>query len=230
MTYADSAMFEKFNKETRKEISKRLHTNRYAATSSAAQMAVLPNTKWAKVQNILYKDLYEEFGRPWSTDFQYRKCHHLVECAKMVEKIANEGVESVDIGNATKKKVARCIVGFEKPVVGLSSKVIFDRIGKYRDAFGDDGVRKVEFKTKDNEYLECFDFGMKHWGERDAYVKKATEGIVDFLSEKSLTHTITKMVNAKGWRNKVIIYLGEPQDHQTNIDADVIEGLLGMTA
>lgn len=230
MTYADSAMFEKFNNETLKEISKKLNTNRYDATYSAAQMAVLPSTKWAKVQNILYKGLYEEFGCPWSTDFQYSKCHDLVKCAKMVEKIANEGVESVDIGNATKKKVTRCIVGFEKPVVGLSSKVIFDRIGKYRDAFGDDGVREVEFKTKDNGYLKCFDFGMKYWGERDAYVKKATEGIVDFLSEKSLTHTITKMVNAQGLRNKVIIYLGESQDHQTNIDADVIEGLLGMAA
>ena len=48
------------------------------------------------------------------------------------------------------------------------------------------------------------------------------EDFISYIAEKSLSHTIHYIGK---WNNEVRIVLSEPKDHQTNIDADVIEHL-----
>lgn len=48
------------------------------------------------------------------------------------------------------------------------------------------------------------------------------EEFISYIAEKSLSHTIHYIGK---WDDELRILLSEPKDHQTNIDADVIEHL-----
>lgn len=48
------------------------------------------------------------------------------------------------------------------------------------------------------------------------------EEFISYIAEKSLSHTIHYIGK---WNDELRIILSEPKDHQTNIDADVIEHL-----
>lgn len=48
------------------------------------------------------------------------------------------------------------------------------------------------------------------------------EEFISYIAEKSLSHTIHYIGK---WNDELRIVLSEPKDHQTNIDADVIEHL-----
>ena len=48
------------------------------------------------------------------------------------------------------------------------------------------------------------------------------EEFISYIAEKSLSHTIHYIVKGD---DELRILLSEPKDHQTNIDADVIEHL-----
>lgn len=60
-------------------------------------------------------------------------------------------------------------------------------------------------------------------------LEKSIERLTVFLSEKSLTHNLSSISGVNGWGrapSRVEIRLVESKDHQTNIDADMIEAIV----
>ena len=60
-------------------------------------------------------------------------------------------------------------------------------------------------------------------------LEKSIERLTVFLSEKSLTHNLSSISGVNGWGrapSRVEIRLVESKDHQTNIDADMVEAIV----
>lgn len=81
--------------------------------------------------------------------------------------------------------------------------------------------------TYDNTVLRVYDiqfkdghpFGVRQFGFTD-YYDRDTDEFVEFMFDVSLTHKVM-YVEANGY-----IFITESEDHQTNIDADLIAAML----
>ena len=78
---------------------------------------------------------------------------------------------------------------------------------------------KTVLRVYDIQFKDGHPFGVRQFGFTD-YYDKDTEEFVEFMFDVSLTHKVM-YVEANGY-----VFITESEDHQTNIDADLIAAML----
>ena len=78
---------------------------------------------------------------------------------------------------------------------------------------------KTVLRVYDIQFKDGHPFGVRQFGFTDYYDKDIDE-FVEFMFDVSLTHKVM-YVEANGY-----VFITESEDHQTNIDADLIDAML----
>ena len=78
---------------------------------------------------------------------------------------------------------------------------------------------KTVLRVYDIQFKDGHPFGVRQFGFTD-YYNRDTDEFVEFMFDVSLTHKVM-YVEANGY-----VFITESEDHQTNIDADLIAAML----